>query len=209
MRVKKLRIVLGAVTAAAMLVVFCNRRIAIYEDITLNVLEVQDIVLMPGDCLKQEMYIPYDYLEKISIAFAYQEEKSQDAEALVEVIADGEAVMSQELHVSACPNYGFLDYYVDLDKCEGKTVTISVSNVSPETASNGEFGLMSTDKEFLFPDMVSTCRINDMDTDSCIFCRAVCVKGYSYYESVTGAFLILLAGGVILERLTGRRQDRQ
>ncbi len=206
---KKLRIVLGAVLLAAMLIVFRYRRIAIYEDITLNAVESQDtLVLTPGDCLKQDMYLPYDYLDKISVALSYQEQIPQDTAVLVELTVDGETVMSQELRVNACANRSFLDFHAGLDKCEGKTVTISVSNVTPETVSGGEFALMSTDKDFLFLDTVSTCRINDKETDSCIFCRAVCIKGYSYYESVTGAFLVFLAGGVIMERLTGKRQDR-
>ncbi|MCM1213631.1 MAG: hypothetical protein NC548_03825 [Lachnospiraceae bacterium] len=208
MRLKKLRIVLGMALIVAMAAVFWNRRTAIYEDITLNVIESQDLTLQPGDRLEQDMDIPYDRLEKVSVAFSYEEGISSDAQALVEVTADGDTVMSQALNVNACSNRGFLDFLVELDGCRGKTVTVSVSNITPKEISNGAFSLMSTDKEFLFLDTVDVCRVNDVETDSCIFCRAVCIRGYSYYGSAVGAFLVFLVGGVIIERL-GKRQGRR
>lgn len=207
---RKLRMILGAALFAAVLIVFWDRRAAIYEDITLSVGEPEDTpALLPGDCLTQDMYIPYDYVEKISIAFSYQEDMAQDTETLVEATVDGETVMSQALRVNACANGSFIDFEVNLNKCKGKTITISVSNVTPETVPGGEFALLSTDKEFMFPDSVSTCRINGIETGSCVFCRAVCIRGYSYYGSATGAFLVFLAGGVAIERFTGRGRGRQ
>lgn len=207
---KKTRIVLMAVLFAAMLVVFYKKRIVLYEDITLNVQEAQDTpALKPGDRLEQDILIPYDSLEKISVAFSFPEEIPQDAEVLVEVTGDGgETLMSQALCVYACPNKGFVDFLVDLDHCMGKTVTISVANITPETVHGGEFSLLSTDKEILFLDTVSACRINGRETDSSIFCRAVCVKGYSFYESATWAFVVFLAGWVVIDCLTVRPGKR-
>lgn len=210
MNLRKLRVALGVVLIVAAVVVFWNKRIPVYEHITLNVIGAQDTpVLMPGDCLTQDMYISYDNIEKISIAFSYQEGIAEETEALIELIAEGETVMSQSLYVNACANQSFVDFEVNLDKCEGKTITISVSNVTSEAVPGGEFALMSTDKEYLFLDEVSTYRINGGETDSCIFCRAVCLQGYEYYKALTWAFLVFLAGGVLIERLTGNRRGKQ
>lgn len=200
---RKVRMILGTVLLLAMLAVFYAKRIAIYEDITLNSREPLDtLVLKPGDCLTQEMYLPYDYLDRISVALSFQEEISQDAEVLVEITGDGGSFMSQALHVNACPDGGFVDFHVGLDHCGGETVTLSVANVTPDTVPGGEFALLSTDKEFLFLDAVSTCRINDRETGNCILCRAVYRRGYSYYESATWAFLLFLVGCIIMKQIT-------
>lgn len=207
---KKLRIVLGIAAAIAMVIVFAKRRMAVYEDITLNVSGEQDtLMLLPGDCLEQDMYIPYNHLEEISIAFSYQEEVSPGEEVLVEAAVEGEIVMSQKLSVNACNTGGFMDFYVNLDRCEGKTITVSVTNVTPKEVSGGDFALLATGREEYFIDTVSTCRVNDVDTGSCIFCRETCISGYSYYEAVTGAFLVFLVGAVMMEGLSRKRQDRQ
>lgn len=207
---KKWRIAIGLITIVAAAILFWKKRIPIYEDITLNVVEAQNTpALMPGDCLKQDMYAVYDHVEKISVAFSYQQEMAEETEALIELTADEEVVMSQVLRVNACANQSFVDLYIDLDNCKGKNLTISVSNVTPEAIPGGEFALMSTDKEFLFADTVNSYRINGEETDSYIFCRSTYIAGYTYYQSLTYAFLVLLTGTVIMERLTRSRLNWQ
>lgn len=207
---RKCRIAVGIIAIAAAVILFWKTRIPLYEEITLNVGEAQNTpVLMSGDCLSQDIYAVYDHMERISIAFSYQEEMAEETEALIELIAGEEVVMSQVLRVNACANQSFVDFYVDLHNCKGKKLTISVSNVTPEAISGGEFALMSTDKEFLFIDTVNTYRINEEETDSCIFCRSTYIVGYSCYRSLTYAFLVLLAGAVIMERLTRSPLSRQ
>ena len=207
---KKWLIAVGLITIVAAVIVFWKKRIPIVEDITLNVVEVQNTsVLMPGDCLKQDLYAVYDHLENISIAFSYQQEMAEETEALIELIVDGEAVMSQVLQVNACANQRFVDFNVNLDHCRGKKLTVAISNVTPETVSGGEFALMSTDKEFLFLDTVEPYRINEQQAGSCIFCRSTYITGYSYYQSLTYSFFVFLAGGLVMERLRGSRLNRQ
>lgn len=206
---KGLKIVLSITLIAVGVIAFWNRRIPVYKDITFNVMEFQAMPVLPGDCVTQDMYIPYDYLEKVGIVFFYPEEISEEAKALVEVMSEGETIMSQELRVNACVNGSFLDFLVNLERCKGRTITISVCNVTPETVSDGEFALLSSDKDFLFVDGISVCRINGSETGSSILSRAVCISGYSYYESATAAFLIFLAGAVVIEWLTRRYQGKQ
>ncbi|MCM1541598.1 MAG: hypothetical protein NC121_10075 [Blautia sp.] len=206
---KVLKGVLGIALIAVGVIVFWNRRIPIYQDLTFNVMESQDLPVLPGDCVTQDISLSCDRLEKVSVAFSYSEEISEEAKALVEVLSEGETVMSQELRVNACVNGSFLDFLVGLDGCEGRTVTLSVSNVTPEDVSGGEFSLMSSDKDFLFVDGIGVCRVNGSETDSCIFSRAVCVSGYSYYEAATAAFLILLAGVVVMEWLDRKYQGKR
>lgn len=205
----KLRVFLGIILILVMAVVFWSGREPLYEDITLNVIEAQDTpALMPGDRLEQDMYIPYDYVDRVSIAFSCQEETAWETEALVEAVWEGEVVMSQPLLVNACENRSFVDFHVGLDGCRGSTITLSVSNITPDTVSGGEFALMSTDREYLYIDESGTYKLNGEETNACIFCRAVCIKGYSYYKAATWAFLVFLAGGAVIERLTVRPGKR-
>lgn len=203
---KRLNIVSWIALTAVVLFLFWNRRVAVYEDITFNTIEFQEVSLLPGDRVTQNMSVPYRYLEKVGVALSYPEDISEEAKVLVEVIAEEETIMSQELRVNACANGSFLDFLVKLDQCEGREITISVTNVTPETVSGGEFALMSSDKDFLFPDGISNCRLNDLETADCIFCKASCIKGYSYYRAATEAFLVFLAGAVVIEQLARKYQ---
>ena len=204
----KLRILMGVALAAVVMIVFWNKRTALYEEITFSAQEAKDTpILQPGDCLRQDIPVPSGTMEKISIAFSYQEEIPPETEALVEVFAEGKTVVSQTLSVGACANGSFTDFYiVRRGQTNGKTITVSVSNVTPQGTPQGEFALMASGKEYLFLNGTETCEMNGEKTDVCIFFRAVSVSGYSCYRAATWAFWVLLAGCVAIERLESFRR---
>lgn len=204
----KLRILMGVALLAVTLVVFWNKRTALYEEITFSAQESQDTpMLQPGDCLRQDIPVPSGSMEKISIAFSYLEEIPPETEALVEVFAEGETVMSQPLSVKACANGSFMDFYIAGGQTDEQAVTVSVSNVTPQGTHQGEFALMASGKEYLFLDGAEACEINGGKTDVCIFFRTVSVSGYSCYRAATWAFWALLAGCVVIERLQSFRRN--
>ena len=55
----KLRILKGVALAAVVMIVFWNKRTALYEEITFSAQESKDTpILQPGDCLRQDIPVP-------------------------------------------------------------------------------------------------------------------------------------------------------
>lgn len=195
-----IRLFIWLTAACLMLLVFFTSLSPISEEVYFTTNSYQETVsLRPGDYIEQSFLASTDRMTEIAIALSYDETIPDSTTLLLKVLSGGQTIVEQPLKVKACVNQTFLPVAADIRDCQGKTITIHVENTSAPS-DPGSFALLSSDKEYLYPDSMENYTYNGVTAQGRLLCKMTYVTGYTWYRALTYAFWIFLTA-LVLTRL--------
>lgn len=159
--------------------------------------------LKPGESVSQSFRSDYEYLHNAGVAISYRDDIPENTTALIQVLTGDELIVEQPLTLWYFPTNTFCPLGTDLPDCQGKTITIRVENISPES-DDAVFSLLATDREYLYPANTDDYQLNGTPQRGRLLFTASYITGYSYYHALTYAFWIFLAA-LILSGLAAKQ----
>lgn len=159
----------------------------IYGDFDMSTLELQ-----PQDVLTQTFQIRKDYLEDMSLAFAYDDAAANTGTLSVRFLQGEQLIVEQALPFFACPPNTLLHFNLNLQQCQGDELTVQVVNTSQDASC--VLALPSTPNHYEYLPYTKGYQINDGAVMAgSILCDFKYRIGYDYYQGLTYAFLMFLA----------------
>lgn len=192
-------ILIWCLTVYIMFLVFREKSDPLYMQEGINEIPEGNLFLRPQDTFRQTFEINMDNLERVTLAFDYDDAVRDTGTLTVRFYRDDVVIMEQPLPFFACPQATFLGF--ELSSFEGDNLTVEVQNTS-ENADCVLF-ILDTSNFYKYLNYSKGYQINGGATvDGSILCEFQYRTGYDYYKGLTYAFYVFIAA-VILTRFLG------